>query len=80
MKDLTNTMSRVRETTYGMFPQTYTLSVIHLKSNKKIIEGAVRVQLMTGHRKEINVRFDLKKDELIIKEKKVAKEEGGEEK
>ncbi len=68
MKDLSYTMTKVRETIYGLYPQTYCLSVNHLKSDKKIIEGQIDVRLLTGQTKRISVRFNLIKDELIIKE------------
>ncbi len=70
MKNLTYTMTKIRETIYSLFPQTYCLSVIYLKSNNDLIEGTMSLQLLAGKTKRINVRFDLKKDELIIKEQK----------
>ncbi len=69
MKDLNYVMTKLREMIYGLYPQTYCLSVNHLKSDKKIMEGLIDVRLLTGQNKKISLRFDLIKDELVIKEK-----------
>ncbi len=65
---LNSVMERVRGTIYGLYPQTYSICIVYMKSNKKSIVGEIDVRLLNGQTKRINVNYDCAKDDLEIKE------------
>lgn len=69
MRILNEVMERVRTIIYGLYPQTYGISIFYLKNTKENICGEIDVRLLTGATKRIRIEYDIKKDELEIKEK-----------
>ncbi len=65
-----DTMKKIRETVYGLHPQTYNFETINLKNDKDILQGVFLIHLMTGQTKRINIHFDYKTDKLEISEVK----------
>ncbi len=63
-----NEIVKIREAIWNMFPNMWGLNIIFLKGDKELTTGKFQVNLMSGHVKKIEVRYEHKTGKLELKE------------
>jgi len=59
---------KIREALWELFPNMWGFNIVWLKSRKDYTEGVFTVNLMSGHIKKLEVRYENKTNNLEIKE------------
>ena len=68
MNKLGEVMDRIRETIYGLYPQTFGYTLINLKNDNKTIQGIMDVNMIGTTTKRVSIYYDYKEDSIEIKE------------